>query len=409
MSLLMDALKRAEENRKQAGEEAGKHDRRHDDAGRERLSIEPVPADRLPELSDHFAQVDAELQATALESARARVSSTAPTPPAESAPGSRTGRRVVIAPPARRSHLVRVVAVAAAVLAAGGGYFHMRLDAIAGADSQPAVALAVPRQAAPEPARPSSSNAIPSPPSVATAGVSTPALPSSAAQEERSTPAREPAVARASTGNRAGSAESPVRIATSIPPTNLSVGKGYDALQAGDVGAARSAYADALQFDPHNADAMVGLAVIAAHDGDDERAGELYRRALEADPENAAALAALVGMRSLREPAEAESRLKVLLAAQGAESAASGAIEFALGNVYARQRRWNEAQAAYFQAYAADAGNPDYHFNLAISLDHLGQEKLAARFYRSALDSTAKRPARFDRRQAETRLDQLAK
>ena len=103
-------------------------------------------------------------------------------------------------------------------------------------------------------------------------------------------------------------------------------------------------------------------------------------------------------------PTATESRLKTLLSAQPE----SAQLNFALGNVYAKQARWNEAQQVYFNAVAGDTSNPDYLFNLAVSLDQLRQPKLAAQHYRMALEAAENRPAAFDRERANKRLNQLA-
>lgn len=103
------------------------------------------------------------------------------------------------------------------------------------------------------------------------------------------------------------------------------------------------------------------------------------------------------------DPQTAESRLKSLLSAQPE----SAALNFALGNLYARQNRWPEAQQVYFNAVAADGDNPDYLFNLAVSLDHLRQPRLAGQHYRMALEAAARRPAAFDPAGVEKRLGEL--
>ena len=99
----------------------------------------------------------------------------------------------------------------------------------------------------------------------------------------------------------------------------------------------------------------------------------------------------------------AESRLKTALSGQPD----SPPLLFALGNLYARQQRWSEAQQAYFQAYAGEPDNPDIIFNLAVSLDRLRQGRLAAQYYRMALDAGDVRTAAFDRDQVRTRLLEL--
>ena len=82
-------------------------------------------------------------------------------------------------------------------------------------------------------------------------------------------------------------------------------------------------------------------------------------------------------------------------------------LHFALGNVYAGESRWAEAQQAYFRAVSSDPGNADYAFNLAVSLDHLNQNKHAADYYRRALALAARGPAGFDRQRATNRLREL--
>ncbi|MES2564226.1 MAG: hypothetical protein V4637_16090, partial [Pseudomonadota bacterium] len=57
-------------------------------------------------------------------------------------------------------------------------------------------------------------------------------------------------------------------------------------------------------------------------------------------------------------------------------------LHFVLGNVYADQSLWSQAQLSYFQAHHLEPENPDYTYNLAIGLDHLRQSKAALNFYR---------------------------
>ena len=103
-----------------------------------------------------------------------------------------------------------------------------------------------------------------------------------------------------------------------------------------------------------------------------ERSSSVRVRSTTPEPPRGAAGA--VGRDSGGDPMANESRLKTLLASQPE----SGSLNFALGNLYSRQGRWSEAQQVYFNAVAADADNPDYLFNLAVSLDHLRQPRLAA-------------------------------
>jgi uncharacterized protein HemY len=117
----------------------------------------------------------------------------------------------------------------------------------------------------------------------------------------------------------------------------------------------------------------------------------------------AAQAAALNGPSAESDPQTTESRLKTLLSSQPE----SAPLNFALGNLYSRQNRWPEAQQLYFNAVAAESDNPDYLFNLAVSLDHLRQNRLAAQHYRLALEASARRPAAFDRSKVEKRVGEL--
>jgi uncharacterized protein HemY len=83
-------------------------------------------------------------------------------------------------------------------------------------------------------------------------------------------------------------------------------------------------------------------------------------------------------------------------------------LHFTLGNMYAAQNRWGEAQSAYFGAYRLQAENPDYAYNLAVSLDELGKAAAAAGYYRRALELAAENGAVFDQPSVRGRLLKLA-
>jgi Flp pilus assembly protein TadD len=100
-----------------------------------------------------------------------------------------------------------------------------------------------------------------------------------------------------------------------------------------------------------------------------------------------------------------ESRVKTLLAADPS----AHVLNFTLGNQLAQQGRWAEAQQEYFKAFAADPNNADFAYNLAVSLDHLRQSKLALEHYQRALALAEKRGASFDADAARGRIAQLAR
>jgi tetratricopeptide (TPR) repeat protein len=184
------------------------------------------------------------------------------------------------------------------------------------------------------------------------------------------------------------------------------VGTAYAAYLAGDLAVARNDYQDALREEPANRDALLGLAALDVRGGRFEAAEVGYLRLLQANPRDAHAQAALIALRTGRvDPLAAESRVKSMLA----DNPGAHVLNFTLGNQFAQQGRWAEAQQEYFKAFAAEPDNPDFAYNLAVSLDHLRQPKLALQYYRRALSLAKARGASFDAGSAEARAAQLAR
>jgi tetratricopeptide (TPR) repeat protein len=215
-------------------------------------------------------------------------------------------------------------------------------------------------------------------------------------------PAQPRLAPRLSTPPPMSAVESP-RAAPSVHPK---VDSGYTAYLAGNLDAARADYQQALSDDPANRDAQLGLAALDVRTGRLEAAESAYVKLVQADPRDAEAQAALMALRGRRvDPLAAESRLKTMLAADPK----AHALNFALGNQFAQQGRWAEAQAQYFKAFAAEPNNPDFAYNLAVSLDHLRQPKQALEYYKHAVELARVRGASFDPASAEARIAQLSR
>lgn len=177
----------------------------------------------------------------------------------------------------------------------------------------------------------------------------------------------------------------------------------YEAYRSGKLDEAQQLYLALYRKDTGNIDALLGLAAIAQQRGEPEAAAEHYARALVIDPRNAAANA---GMSALNEDDDNnETRLKLLLREQGN----AAVLHFALGNLYAGQSRWGEAQQAYFNAVALEPDNAEFAYNLAVSLDHLGQAGPAAQHYKRALELDPSHSAGFDHAQVSRRIAALSK
>lgn len=179
----------------------------------------------------------------------------------------------------------------------------------------------------------------------------------------------------------------------------------YADYRAGRWVQAELTYRDVLAREPDNRDARLGLAALAVRAGQLDAARQHYRELLRRDPKDSVALAALTDL-SQSAAVNSESALKLRLA----EQPQSAQLQFALANLYAAQQRWPLAQQAYFEAQRLAPDNPDYAFNLAVSLEHIGQAKLALDYYRRAvqLAGAADQAARFDAGVAQQRIAALA-
>jgi tetratricopeptide (TPR) repeat protein len=178
---------------------------------------------------------------------------------------------------------------------------------------------------------------------------------------------------------------------------------GYQAYVTGDDAAAARYYRQAVQAEPRNVDAVLGMAAAAARQGKTEEAIAHYMRVLELEPRNASAQTGLIGFMGQLDPTASETRLKTLLAQQPE----AAFLHAALGNLYADQGQWPSAQQAYFQAYHFDPSSAEYAFNLAVSLDQMGKPDLALSHYQRALELLSKQGGALDKRQLEARITQL--
>lgn len=216
------------------------------------------------------------------------------------------------------------------------------------------------------------------------------------------------------------SREAPVRLRLSqsidSPKVSPELSAAYSALTRGDYAQAKKLYAQLVGVTPLSLDAQLGLAAASARSGDNALAARHYRRVLELDPRNSMAIAGLLavsesagvgagagGGTKSETPGQLEAELKALIYKD--PNAAS--LQFSLGNLYASQRRWTEAQQAFFEAYRLDADNADYLYNLAVSLDQLNQSRLALDYYQKSLAQALKAGAQFDRSVVQRRIAEL--
>jgi Tfp pilus assembly protein PilF len=215
---------------------------------------------------------------------------------------------------------------------------------------------------------------------------------------------RSPAKATSQKTTRPSANEPPVkRSSAEAPAVSPALNSAYIALTQGDYTVAKHQYQIVLQDDPLNLDANLGLATVAASTGDLSAAQRFYRTALEIDPKNSVAHAGLAAIQMNQNAQGSENQLKAQIASEPQQAPTYST----LGHVYVTQGKWGEAQQAFFEAYRLDPTNPDHAFNLAVSLDRLGQRKLAREYYGKALSHAASRPPGFSTAEAANRMNQL--
>jgi len=463
MSLLLDALKKAEK----AKEAAQRGDKKSDAPADSGLSLEPTPEeatrvmtrDKLPDIS---APVDigsddiSPRQApAAAEAAPDRTPSQTPARPAtrqaqSNAAGQRAAAQAVFQakfkePNPRLPFYITIGALSAFAIGTIV-YFYIQLrpapplvnlspqpatgaqpvvsaqapaaippPAPTGATGQPIPGLpggpAAATTTAPQPAAAANPTPAPKPAPAAATGASdrSPEAATKSAPRPPAAPSASPAPLQTAQSGITRSAPSAAPAPRSfgrraVARVNPGVAAGYAAYQSGDLEGARSAYQQALRAEPKNIDALLGMAAVELRARQYASADRYYQRVLRLDPRNPHAHAGMLALRSQEvDPVVAESRVKSLIAR---EPAADG-LQFTLGNQYAQQGRWGEAQLAYFKALAGDPKNPDFAYNLAVSLDHLRQVKPALQHYRLALQLAASRSAAFDAAAARSRIAQL--
>jgi len=159
----------------------------------------------------------------------------------------------------------------------------------------------------------------------------------------------------------------------------------YDAFERGDYIAAEAGYRRALVLAPQHPNALQGLAAILIRSGRHDEALLHYEMLLSVDPGNSAAAVALLAGDGAAATVTGESEIKHLIQ----RHPGSAHLRFALGTHFAKEKRWADARHAFDQALRLDPGNADFLFNLAVSLEHLGQYLDARYYYESALDAAS--------------------
>ena len=420
MSLLLEALKKAEKAKEEAQRRSGA-----EDAPAERTPV--VTRDKLPDISAPLEIVSDDLapprQAEAPALLLEPAAKAAEPAPADEA-GRATARKVFEAKfrePNPRMPFYITLGVLGLFALGTVVYFWYQLrppSALVNLNPpRPAESTAAAAQpAAPQPGAAASvpaarEAAIPGLPGAAQTPAAAPRAPVAPAVAPAAAPPREepklaPRLPARLAAPVAPAAAPQPSVTRTVVQVNPNVQSAYAAYEAGDLRAARADYEQALRDEPANRDALLGLAALDVRAGFYEAAEARYLRVLRADPRDPEAQAALLSLRAGRsDPLATESRVKSLLATDPD----APALTFTLGNQLAQQNRWGEAHQQYLKAFAAEPDNADFAYNVAVSLDHLHRAREALDYYQRALTLARTRGASFDPAAAQARAAQLAR
>lgn len=162
---------------------------------------------------------------------------------------------------------------------------------------------------------------------------------------------------------------------------STALNKGYTALQKGRYSEATLTYETILKKRPKQIDALLGLANIYANNGDLLAARGQYDKVLATRPSNKIAQLGLLYTYQSDNSAKGLQLLQDL----SAKYPNNPEILVAIGHKLAKQTKWFEAQQSYFKAYSVQPNNALLAYNLAVSLDRMEKYSAASTFYKKAL------------------------
>ena len=176
----------------------------------------------------------------------------------------------------------------------------------------------------------------------------------------------------------------------------------YAAYLRGDDQLALAKYNAVLDIDPGNRNALLARAAISIQNNRIAEAIGDYRRILFTNPKDSLAMSSMIAVANFS-PEQSETQLKLLIR----DEPDSHYLNFTLGNIFGAQNRWHEAQRKYFAALQNNPDDPNYAYNLAVSLEHIAKPKVAIAYYELALNNYTRGLATFNRDVVDARLEML--
>ncbi len=177
------------------------------------------------------------------------------------------------------------------------------------------------------------------------------------------------------------------------------------AYESGQYAKSAELYQSVLSLEEKNRDALLGLGAIAVIEQEPAAAKNIYMALLELDPQDPIATAALANLHDSK--VSMDSKKDYLLSILKKNPDAHH-LNFALGNIYAQQHNWVLAQQFYFNAWQNNNENADYLFNLAVSMDQLNKPKQAVKFYKECLSKSNNKLVSFSQETVRKRISKLS-
>jgi tetratricopeptide (TPR) repeat protein len=188
----------------------------------------------------------------------------------------------------------------------------------------------------------------------------------------------------------------------SVSAKNRLLKDAFEAYQRGDNNVALEKYNRVLTDDPQNRNALLARAAINVQSDNNVKAIKDYQTLLIANPKDSFAMSSLISVASIS-PSKSESQLKQMMR----DEPLSPHLNFVLANIYGTQNRWQEAQNHYFKALENNPDDPNYAYNLAVSLEHIAKPKVAIVYYQLALANFNNGRATFNKVVVDQRVEIL--
>ena len=188
----------------------------------------------------------------------------------------------------------------------------------------------------------------------------------------------------------------------SVSAKNRLLKEAFEAYQRGDNNAALEKYNRVVTDDPQNRNALLARAAINVQSDNNVKAIKDYQTLLIANPKDSFAMSSLISVASIS-PSKSEFQLKQMMR----DEPLSPHLNFVLANIYGTQNRWQEAQNHYFKALENNPDDPNYAYNLAVSLEHIAKPKVAIVYYQLALANFNNGKATFNKVVVDKRVEIL--